>query len=180
MVGISWKYQLTVLKLKSGYDFEINNFKGALFCKKKRSRSYGSYSLHVWCCLIFVPSFMKISLTVLSYRVDKIFIRNISKGHNFAKIVGGVPVLVLCTLSETILFLYIVSWKYLWWFLSCRVDTIFIGKFSKGHNSVKCRWSYGSFSRLMVVYVQSFMKIFSTVLKLKSGHDFHRKKFKAA
>ena len=52
---------------------------------------------------------MKISLTVLSYRVDKIFIRNISKGHNFAKIVGGVPVLVLCTLSETILFLYIVS-----------------------------------------------------------------------
>ena len=38
--------------------FETNN--------KKRSRNYGSYSLHVvWCCFIFVPSFVKISLTVL-------------------------------------------------------------------------------------------------------------------
>ena len=29
-----------------------------------------------------------------------IFIRKISKGHNSAKIVGGVLVLVLCTLSD--------------------------------------------------------------------------------
>ena len=27
------------------HNFETNNFKGALFCKKNRSRSYGSYSL---------------------------------------------------------------------------------------------------------------------------------------
>ena len=28
------KILMTVLKLYSGYDFETNNFKGALFCKK--------------------------------------------------------------------------------------------------------------------------------------------------
>ena len=36
----------TVLKLHSGYDFKINNYNGALLCKK-RSKSYSSYSLHV-------------------------------------------------------------------------------------------------------------------------------------
>ena len=40
----------------------------------------------------------------LSYKADKIFIRNISKGHNFTKIVSGVTVLVLCILSDTSLF----------------------------------------------------------------------------
>ena len=38
--------------------------------------------------------------------IEQIFIRNISKGHNFTKIVGGVSFLVLCTLSDTSLFLY--------------------------------------------------------------------------
>ena len=58
---------------------------------------------------------------------------------------------------------------------------IFIGKISKGHNSVKnvggvlvlffflCTLSDGWF-----IFVQSFMKIFLMVLKLYSGHDFHR------
>ena len=29
-----FQVSMTVLKLQSGYDFETNNFKGALFCKK--------------------------------------------------------------------------------------------------------------------------------------------------
>ena len=36
-----------------------------------------------------------------------------SKGHNFTKVVGGATVLVLGTLSDTSLFLYPVSRKYL-------------------------------------------------------------------
>ena len=110
------------------------------YSTNKCSRSNGSYSLHVfWCCFIFVPSFMKISLTIvkLQSRADKIFIRNISKGHNFTKTVGGIIVLVLCTLSVASLFLYPVSRKYLWRFIKCRVDMISIGKLSKGHNSFK-------------------------------------------
>ena len=38
--------------------------------------------------------------------VYKIFIRKISEGHNFTKIVGGVTALVLCILSDNSLFLY--------------------------------------------------------------------------
>ena len=38
-----------------------------------------------------------------------IFIRKISKGHNSVKNVGGVSVLVLCTLSDDGLYLYQVS-----------------------------------------------------------------------
>ena len=62
---------------------------------------------------------------------------------------------------------------------------IFIGKISKGHNSVKAYVELQvmfSAHRLMMIYiiVQSFMKIFSTVLKLNSRHDFHSKKFKGA
>ena len=29
---------MTILKLKSGYDFETNNFKGVLFCQKKKKK----------------------------------------------------------------------------------------------------------------------------------------------
>ena len=32
----------------------------------------------------------------------------------------------------------------------------------------------------LYLYIQSFMKIFLTVLKLQRGHDFHRKNFKGA
>ena len=38
-----------------------------------------------------------------------IFIRKISKGHNSVKNVGGLSVLVLCTLSDDGLYLYQVS-----------------------------------------------------------------------
>ena len=38
-----------------------------------------------------------------------IFIRKISKGHNSVKNVGGVSILVLCTLSDDGLYLYQVS-----------------------------------------------------------------------
>ena len=38
-----------------------------------------------------------------------IFIRKISKGHNSVKNVGGVSVLVLCTLSDDGLYLHQVS-----------------------------------------------------------------------
>ena len=38
-----------------------------------------------------------------------ILIRKISKGHNSVKIVGGVVVLVLCTLSDEGLYFYQVS-----------------------------------------------------------------------
>ena len=75
-----------------------------------------------------------------SYRADKIFIRKNSKGYNFTKILDGVTVVVLCTLFDTSLFFYPVSWKYLWRFLSCRADTIFKLIISKGGNSaIKCR-----------------------------------------
>ena len=54
------------------------------------------------------------------------------KGRNFTKIIGGVIVLVLCTLSDTSLF----STQF-HEFLSCRVDMICILILSKGHNSAK-------------------------------------------
>ena len=44
----------------------------------------------------------------------------------------------------------------------------FIGKISKGHNSVKMElpFFFSAYHLMMVYIVQSFMKIFSTVLKL--------------
>ena len=73
---------------------------------------------------------MKTSLAVR--RADKIFIRNISKGHNFTKIVGGVTVLVLCTLSDTSLFLYPVSKNILDGFFKLKSRHIFHRKIFKG------------------------------------------------
>ena len=43
---------------------------------------------------------MKYSGRYQSYRADTVVIRNISKGHNSVKGVGGVTVLVLCTSSD--------------------------------------------------------------------------------
>ena len=43
------------------------------------------------------------------YRADTIFIRKISRGHNSIKNVGGMSVLVICTLSDDGLYLYQVS-----------------------------------------------------------------------
>ena len=52
-----------------------------------------------------------------------IFIRKISKGHNFVKNEGGVPILVLCTSSDDALYLYKVSRKYLERYQSYGADT---------------------------------------------------------
>ena len=46
-------------------------------------------------------------------------------------------VLVLCTSSDSGLYFYKFSLKYSAWYQSYTADTIFIGKFSKGHTSVK-------------------------------------------
>ena len=45
----------------------------------------------------------------ISYRADTIFVRKISKGHNFVKNVGGLSLLVLCTSSDDGLYLHQVS-----------------------------------------------------------------------
>ena len=52
---------------------------------------------------------MKIFSTVFKLYGARIFIAKISKGHNSVKIVGGVAVLILCTLSDDGLYLYKVS-----------------------------------------------------------------------
>ena len=41
-----------------------------------------------------------------SYRADVIYILKFIKGHNSVKSVGGVMVLVLCTLPDNALYLY--------------------------------------------------------------------------
>ena len=50
-------------------------------------------------CFIFLPSFVKLSQTVQSYRADTISMLKITKGNNSAKNVGGVTVVDLCTSS---------------------------------------------------------------------------------
>ena len=59
--------------------------------------------------LYFYKVSQKYSGQYQSYRADTIFIRKISKGHNSVKNVGGVSVLVLCTSSDDVLYLYQVS-----------------------------------------------------------------------
>ena len=64
----------------------------------------------------------------------------------------------------------------------------FQNKIFKGHNSLKnvgqvmdfnlCTSSNDAF--IWFIFVQSFMKTFSTVLKLKSGHNSHRKNLEEA
>ena len=60
----------------------------------------------------------------------------ISKGHNSIKNEDGITVLVLCTSSDDGLYLYKVSYIYSQRYESYRAATIFMGKISKGHNSV--------------------------------------------
>ena len=55
--------------------------------------------------LYICSKFMKISLTVQSFRTDTISILNITKENNYEKN-GGVMVLGLCTLSYKVLYLY--------------------------------------------------------------------------
>ena len=61
--------------------------------------------------LIFVPSFMKISMKVSE--ADTIFLLKCSKEHSSVRSVDGLAVLVLCILPDGALYLYRVSRKYL-------------------------------------------------------------------
>ena len=72
-----------------------------------------------------------------SYRADMISILKITKGNNFAKNVGGVNVVNLCTSSGHALYLCQISWNYLEQYQSYRADKISIWKITKGNNSVK-------------------------------------------
>ena len=72
-----------------------------------------------------------------SYRADKISIWKITGGKNSAKNVGEATVVNLCMLSGHALYLCQVSWNNLERYQSYRVDTISIGKITKGGNSAK-------------------------------------------
>ena len=72
-----------------------------------------------------------------SYRADTISIWKITKGKNSAKNVGGATVVNLCMSSGHALYFYQVSWNNLERYQSYRVDTISIGKITKGDNSAK-------------------------------------------
>ena len=78
----------------------------------------------------------------LSYRVNTISIRKITKGNNSAKNAGGATVVNLCMSSDHALNFYQVLWNYLKRYQSYRADTISILKITKGNNSAKkCTWS---------------------------------------
>ena len=64
-----------------------------------------------------------------------ISILKITKGNNYAKNVGGVNVVNLCTSSGHALYLCQVSRNYLERYQSYRADTISILKITKGNNS---------------------------------------------
>ena len=64
-------------------------------------------SLHIiWSCFTFLPSFVKLSQTVSSYRADTISKLKITMGNNSAKNVGGVTIVNRCTSSGHTLYFY--------------------------------------------------------------------------
>ena len=69
--------------------------------------------------------------------MDTISILKITKGNNPAKNVGGKTVVNLCMSSGHALYLCQVSRNNLKQYQSYRVDTISIGKITKGNNSAK-------------------------------------------
>ena len=71
------------------------------------------------------------------YRVDTISMQKITKGNNSAKNVVGATVVNLCMSSGHALYLCQVSWNNLEWYQSYIVDTISIGKITKGDNSAE-------------------------------------------
>ena len=73
----------------------------------------------------------------LSYRVNTISIRKITKGNNSAKNAGGATVVNLCMSSDHALDFYQVLWNYLKQYQSYRADTISLLKITKGNNSAK-------------------------------------------
>ena len=105
-----------------------------------------------------------------SYRADKISIRKITKGNNSAKNVGGVTVLNLCMSSGNALYMCQVSWNNLERYQSYRVDTISIGKITKGNNSAKNAGGATVVnlctSSVMLIFLPSFVKLSRKVSKL--------------
>ena len=102
--------------------------------------------------------------------MDTISILKITKGNNFAKNVGGVTVVNLCTLSGHALYFYQVLCHHLKLYQSYRADTISILKITKVNNSAKnvggvtvsisaCRLS-------CFIFLPRFVKLSRTVSKL--------------
>ena len=67
-----------------------------------------------------------------SYRADTISSPKITKGNNYAKNVGGVTVVNLCTLSGHALFFYQVLWNYLKRYQSYRETRFLYWKLQRG------------------------------------------------
>ena len=93
--------------------FETNNFKGHYFAKKNKKNVAGIMVLILYTlCLMLLYICIKLHGNIIGgikvIERTRFSLKN-SKGHNFTNIVGGVTVLVLCTLSNTSLFLYPVS-----------------------------------------------------------------------
>ena len=72
-----------------------------------------------------------------SYRADTLSILKITKGNKFAKYVGGVTIVNICTSFGHALYFYQVLWNYHEWYHSYRVDKIYSLKITKGNNSPK-------------------------------------------
>ena len=70
--------------------------------------------------------------------MDTVSYLKITKGNNFAKDVGGVTVVNLCTSSGHALYLCQISLER---YQSYRADMISIWKITKGIIPQKCRWS---------------------------------------
>ena len=66
-------------------------------------------SAHSLSCFIFLPSFVKLSRTVLNLQSRQDFYTENYKGNNSAKNVGGVTVVKLCMSSGHALYLCQVS-----------------------------------------------------------------------
>ena len=105
-----------------------------------------------------------------SYRADTISIWKITKGKNSAKNVGGATVVNLCMSSGHALYLCQVSWNNLERYQSYRVDTISIGKITKGDNSAKnAGWAtvgYVCTSSVMLYISTKFCEIISNGIKV--------------
>ena len=95
------------------------------------------------------------------------------KGHNSSKNVAGVMVLIFCTLSDDVLYLYQVSWKFLKEFRDIWL-TRFSHKFTKRHNSVKTvdevTVLFSSTVSRLFVLVSNLVKISHRVSELFKFH----------
>ena len=105
-----------------------------------------------------------------SYRADTISILKITKGNNSAKNVVGATLVNLCRSSGHALYLCQVSWNNLERYQSYRVDTISIGKITKGDNSAKMQVEQLLLTSARplscFIFLPSFVKWSRTVSKL--------------